>query len=256
MTQPWFFATNAFTLEDPDYIHMIYAMLASQRINAPHLVPYMIYDGPADEFCESVESKGVQVIHHEFSMLDEIKKHHGWADIGFQRIARGTYLRLDIPLLSKMLDLNTDEVLYTDIDVLFLKQPQQRGLTFEPFAVGPEFDKDDFIAMNAGVMYINIPKMAETRQAFMEYIKNNHKEALAYDQGCLRKFYAGQWGHLPIEYNWKPYWGVNRDASIVHFHGPKPAMREMVVENKDIAAMMTEGYDYYCGVFDTYLGMF
>jgi hypothetical protein len=74
MTHPWFFATNALTLSDPDYINMTLAMLASQRINAPTLVPHMIYDGPEDDFCDTVKQAGVHVIHNEFSMLDEIKK--------------------------------------------------------------------------------------------------------------------------------------------------------------------------------------
>ena len=74
MTHPWFFATNALTLSDPDYINMTLAMLASQRINAPTLVPHMIYDGPEDDFCDTVKQAGVHVIHNEFSMLDEKKK--------------------------------------------------------------------------------------------------------------------------------------------------------------------------------------
>lgn len=256
MTQPWFFATNSLTLADPEYSGMILAMLASQRINAPYLVPYMIYDGESDPFCDALHESGVQIIHHEFSMIEEIKKNPKWPDPVFQRIARGTYLRLDIPILSEMLNLNTAEVLYTDIDVLFLKQPQPRGLTFEPFAVGPEFDPQDFINMNSGVMYINIPKMAETRQAFMEYVKTHHLTAVTFDQDSLRRFYTGQWGHLPIEYNWKPYWGVNPDACIVHFHGPKPSMRATDFAETHISDMKVGGYDYYCGVYDTYLGMF
>ena len=27
---------------------------------------------------------------------------------------------------------------------------------------------------------------------------------------------------LPPRFNWKPYWGMDKDAVIVHFHGPKP----------------------------------
>lgn len=27
---------------------------------------------------------------------------------------------------------------------------------------------------------------------------------------------------LPIEYNWKPYWGINGNAKLIHFHGMKP----------------------------------
>jgi hypothetical protein len=257
MTHPWFFATNALTLSDPDYINMTLAMLASQRINAPTLVPHMIYDGPEDDFCDTVKQAGVHVIHNEFSMLDEIKKKHPrWSEPIFQRIARGAYLRMDIPTIAETLNFSTEEVLYTDIDVLFLKQPEPRGLTFAPFAVGPEFDPNDYITMNTGVMYINIPNMAETRPALMEYVKNHHIGSTSFDQDSLRRFYAGQWGHLPIGYNWKPYWGVNTDATIVHFHGPKPSMRDTDYAELHIAQMKVGGYDYYCGVFDTYLGMF
>ena len=28
---------------------------------------------------------------------------------------------------------------------------------------------------------------------------------------------------LPIEYNWKPYWGINDKAKLIHFHGMKPS---------------------------------
>lgn len=43
-----------------------------------------------------------------------------------------------------------------------------------------------------------------------------------HDQGAIRRHFAGAWEALPETMNWKPYWGRNDDACIVHFHGPKP----------------------------------
>ena len=44
----------------------------------------------------------------------------------------------------------------------------------------------------------------------------------SFDQHAYREHYRGRWDQLPVEMNWKPYWGRNAAAQIVHFHGPKP----------------------------------
>ena len=43
------------------------------------------------------------------------------------------------------------------------------------------------------------------------------------DQGAYNGHYQGRFDvHLYARWNWKPYWGHNRAAALVHFHGPKP----------------------------------
>ena len=43
------------------------------------------------------------------------------------------------------------------------------------------------------------------------------------DQGAYNGHYQGRFFvHLDARWNWKPYWGHNRAAALVHFHGPKP----------------------------------
>ena len=43
------------------------------------------------------------------------------------------------------------------------------------------------------------------------------------DQGAFNMFYAGQFEvRLWPSWNWKPYWGYQSDAKLLHFHGPKP----------------------------------
>ena len=43
-----------------------------------------------------------------------------------------------------------------------------------------------------------------------------------FDQGYLNDVCWDDFEVLPLEYNWKPYWGTNDNAIIVHFHGLKP----------------------------------
>ena len=81
--------------------------------------------------------------------------------------------------------------------------------------------------MNAGVMVMNVAKLHDDYPAFREFITSGDtlyyelfKKGL-YDQMAYRTHYASQWDELPLEYNWRPHWGFNDRAVIVHFHGPK-----------------------------------
>ena len=47
----------------------------------------------------------------------------------------------------------------------------------------------------------------------------------------LRAFFGDNYTALSRTLNWKPYWGWNPEAEIVHFHGPKPvAIRNFLAE--------------------------
>ena len=42
------------------------------------------------------------------------------------------------------------------------------------------------------------------------------------DQGAYNAFYQGRFDvHRSPVFNWKPYWGYNSGAKLIHFHGPK-----------------------------------
>ncbi len=74
----------------------------------------------------------------------------------------------------------------------------------------------------------------------------------AWDQGAYRIFYKKlfgfKWDKLPIEYNWKPYWNENTQAKIIHFHGPKPYQKEILLSAnppqhlKPLLPLITENY--------------
>lgn len=169
------------------------------------------------------------MIEHRVSFLDEYIK--SGKSKGACEIASGAFLRIDIPIILKKYNYKDENILYTDVDIIFMKDPV---FDIKPkyFACCSESDKNpNNISMNSGVMYLNVIEMYKTYNSLIDFmIKNNFKppDNDLFDQGQLIAFYKNKWDHLPIVYNWKPYWGINNDAIIIHFHGPKPFHLERI----------------------------
>ena len=54
----------------------------------------------------------------------------------------------------------------------------------------------------------------------------------------MRSHYAiNMFDLLPDELNWKPYWGLNSNAEIVHFHGPKPSLVLEFLTKSDVKSL-------------------
>lgn len=180
---------------------------------------YCIYDGDNKEFIDFLEQNGVQVILHESSFKEKITEM-------VEKIAHptfyGAFLRIDIPLIIKKLNLNIDYYLYTDCDVIFINDPTDflLSLTPESIAATGEFTKNDSKMFNSGVMWCNNKKMLDTYQSFYDFVISKQFKFVATDQGALNEFYKHE--KIIDEMNWKPYWGINENAYLIHFHGPKP----------------------------------
>jgi hypothetical protein len=208
----WYFASNN---QSPGYEYLIKAAVES-AIKNTSLNPYFIYDGTPDALTDWLKKKGVNVIYHRASFYDSLKTFYPPDEL---RMAGGTFMRCDIPLLEAEDDL----ILYTDCDVLFVNEIHLHDLPQPSFsACAPEGIKTDWSFFNAGVMLMNIPALRETHHDFKTFIEKNLPTLKIYDQTAYNRFYAGRLTRLPLEYNWKPYWGENPDAKIIHFHGPKP----------------------------------
>lgn len=164
------------------------------------------------------------ILHHRSSLSKTIIETKP-EEPAWQRIAHGAFLRIDIPLIDTV----SKFVLYTDCDVIFLREPKLVDIRPTFFAVAPEFTLGDYRNMNSGVMVINVPGMRSVHQDLDNFIRGGLAEFAAFDQGALRQFFEGRYDPLPEQMNWKPYWGPNPEADIVHFHGPKPPQaREML----------------------------
>lgn len=219
----WFMALNECsdeTLRDhvDKYENFARVAVFSARLNAPRLRPNLIYNGGENAFTREMSAMGVNVIFHRLSfehLLDDVPGREAL----WRQTARGAMLRMDLPAIVA----SDETVLYTDTDVIFQADPGRFAFPCEVLAVSSEFNIDDFNAINTGAMIINL---GNARQVFAELIRWTIPRLHLvpdYDQGAIRLFFNGNWARLDPRMNWKPYWGINPDALIVHYHGPKPS---------------------------------
>jgi hypothetical protein len=227
----WFFAVSEVSMDhhDHDFRALIRSAVNSARANT-RLAPHMIFDGEEGAFTREIRALGVTVIRHRISFYDRLEaaqkaQRPDWTPYMF--VASGALLRLEIPVLEQ-----TDEfVLYTDCDVVFLRDPVLDYVRPDVFAVAPERERGSHEDMNSGVMVMNLPRLRMDLPALITFLCDNFAGVSGFDQEAYRHFYRGSWSGLPPDFNWKPYWGINAEAKIIHFHGPKPpAIRKLMID--------------------------
>lgn len=132
-------------------------------------------------------------------------------------------MRWEIPVDEK----EEKYVLYSDIDVIFNADILLEELPHPTYlAAAPEYERnvEDMEYFNAGVLVMNIQGMKEKYEEFILKMKNRERNISGlFDQGYLNELCFKDMELLPIEYNWKPYWGINDKAKLIHFHGMKPS---------------------------------
>ena len=139
--------------------------------------------------------------------------------------AAGAFLRLVSPDYVK-----DSHFIYTDCDVMFVndpsrfyKFPQYIAACGETIVNGDVTDAQS--AFNSGVMIINREGFLSRRDELIAVIRSNNfyfKQHQSYDQTMINMVFRGEWETLAAELNWRPFQGINPNAGIVHFHGPKP----------------------------------
>jgi hypothetical protein len=237
------------------------------------LDPHLVYFGPPDNpILSLVESHGVKVVHHTPTILGYLKRIKAKFPDYPLETASGAFLRIDLPLICTELNYNDQFILYTDCDVVFLRDiPEPASAPFlQPnlFACAPEQVPNRWEKMNSGVMVMNTATLLEDHPSFRRFITAG--DVLYYelfkrgpwDQQAYQLFYNSKWDNLPMEYNWKPYWGFNEDAVIVHFHGPKIGQLRnlmngnpgLIPENlKDHYYREPDSYRKYLSRFEQYM---
>ena len=224
-----------FCLTEPDsnnspYLDLLYVSLKSARENTK-LDLYVIYDGTENGRCwQILKEFDVKIIKQEFShkqylpktfSKEDIKKLSGGNDIPYDKLA-GTFMRFDIPFIEQ----EDDFVFYADIDVIFLKDFSHDSFDkTEYLAASTEFSKDleNMTYFNAGILYLNVKNMRKISSIVFDMLKNGIKNSTnLFDQGYLNQLCFDKMTVMPLEFNWKPYWGINDNVHIVHFHAMKP----------------------------------
>jgi hypothetical protein len=236
----WFFALNENSPGFWEYANLVQVAVDSARRHTT-LLPVCIYEGGENALTLWLRAAGVTVFFRRTFL-------HQWVP-DMPPIPRGAFLRLEIPALCREQHWDDEYVLYTDCDVVFLRDvvPALRELRPRFFAVAPEIERTNFERFNSGVMWMHVPVLAAEMPALTETIRTHLDEAIAppYDQAMLQRHFAGRADRLPLELNWKPYWGANAEAVILHFHGPKPAQRYFVLNGRapsDLVALGTSEY--------------
>jgi hypothetical protein len=225
----WFMALNQRSEGFADYALMMQvAILSAERHTS--LEPHVMFDGVECELTEWLRARKIPVHAIRSRLFDALERHAlATNDPGYLATAAGAFLRLELP--SLLASSGDDRfVLYTDCDVMFVRDVTGEIERTRPllFAVAPEFDQVNYRRMNSGVMVMNLPNLRRVDRPFFAYARRNLATLSAFDQGAYRTFFRVPlvrrplWSRLPLSLNWKPYWGADPGAGIVHFHGPKP----------------------------------
>jgi lipopolysaccharide biosynthesis glycosyltransferase len=218
------------------YIKMYKVAVITAKKTNPNIKPILIIDGEKDEHIEEVKKMGVEIVEHKLQFYDDLVNHYKG-----NTIAYGTFLRIDIPIICKKLNILDEYVLYTDNDVMFIDSVDNL-LKFKPkhFICAGEFSPlTDYKGINAGVMWMNSKYMSETYNDFTKFILKNLNNFQVYDQDAYKQFYKDKIDLLDYRYNYKPYWGKTNDIKILHFHGPKPTFDENELINFPFKNLIT-----------------
>ncbi|HVZ63919.1 MAG TPA: hypothetical protein VG936_04965 [Lacunisphaera sp.] len=256
----WFFALNDASPAFDYYAGMVQVAVRTARRHT-RLEPVFIHDGPDNRLTDWLADEGAQVVRRRSFLADEFERLPGLAANPTARaIAAGAYLRLEVPELVCELGWPDRHVLYTDCDVMFTAAFDGSLTACAPawFAVAPEHDAADPAAMNTGVMVMNVDALRGDAPAFRRAVRELLAESVrsSFDQHAYRVHYRGKWENLPPELNWKPYWGRNPAAQIIHFHGPKPFQKYAVaagVVPPGLARLATGAYGEYAAEYDRLL---
>jgi hypothetical protein len=254
MLRKWYFAANYNALSS-GFDQIQGAVMSARKYSS--LSSHCIVDETAfgrefEDKLNWLKDNNVNLIRHTSELFPAMISAHGESI----RVFSGHWLRCDIPILEK----EEEFVLYTDIDVIFRDDPAKIEQRPAYIAAAPEHGQDDKSYFNSGVMILNVPALLDTRNHLAEDVRVNAAGRAGHDdQGALNNAYRAHWELIPNIWNWKPYWGVNEDACLVHFVGPKPSHARIILAGKGAAfgepyVSMVEGapqaYRHYIEEFD------
>jgi lipopolysaccharide biosynthesis glycosyltransferase len=247
-----FLATNSMTVQSPKRL-LLEASVKSAVQNTDFDI-YVIFDGKKSELRLPSRAK---VIEHRHRCYETFSKSGRTAREGSLRVSSGAFLRTEIPYLMNQMGFDDQFCLYTDYDVLFCEGDYSELDRVEPeyFAAAPESDLSNWSYLNTGAMLMNVESLLKDDSKIVEYINGNFDGLRIWDQTLYNDLYKDKIDRLPLEFNWKTYWGINPAAKIVHFHGAKPrsvepAGRYGLPEIQKLRERNIEGYEFYNSAFE------
>jgi len=221
---------------------MLMTSIASVRSHMPANPIHILYHGNEDASFRSwlQEEMNVNIHQHDPSWRSDIEEMRQNGNVEASHLFLhggnyfGTWQRIDIPHF-----LDTEYCLLLDADTVVVKPfgLSDFGLDLtRSIAMSSEADLESKIPWNAGVMLMNIPYLRRSYDDFLKYVRKHIESPMNFggkgeggpsDQGAYITFYASTIQFMKPSFNYKPYWPIEKgtletEASILHFHGPKP----------------------------------
>lgn len=219
--QLFFTASDGTKLRSPQYWLMLRKSIklildkTSFNIN-------LIYDG--DSALDDIPN-AVNVIRHQHRLLSRFESCSTNTHIEWLDICRSTYLKTEVPYIANELGI-IGNVLYIDVDC-FITQDFAINYTGKPFWAC-SIRRDDKTHFCPGVMIMNVNRLLNHDDRILDHIDNNVDRNRVYDFNTWNALFPlNTYGLLPLEYNWKPVWGINERVNILHFSGAKPHSIEL-----------------------------
>jgi hypothetical protein len=215
--------------------HLLQASIASIQRHMPENKIHILYHGRDDTaFRIWLRKRNIEIHQHDPIWRDQIEvmRQNGDAKTSHLFLHAGNYFgtwqRIDIPLF-----IDSEYCLLLDADTIV-----SRPFTLADFGLDMTLSiamsaelKPDNRPSNAGITLMNIPRMRETYNDFLEFILQHvHSAKFDHpspsDQGAYLEFYESEVSFLSKVFNFKPYWQKKdidyQNPFIVHFHGAKP----------------------------------
>ncbi len=212
---------------------MIKVAVVSAKKNT-NLIANCIYDGEQTPLVSWLQAQGVIIHRSRVPFYDRLfapetlqRNQNSWYKA---ESAKGYYLPLQIAQIER----EEEHVLFTDCDVMFTQEVDFRlfkpsGLAAAPEVADLSSPSPDRVQkyFNSGVMLINVQELRERMPVIGRILEDRGyfsfpEIGATYDQGLLNAAFESKWDALPPELNWRVFYGINPEASIIHWHGPKP----------------------------------
>lgn len=223
----WIFCTTEKSIENETGFNDLIKVAVITAQKYTKLQPTMIYYGESFDLplIKWLQDRGVTIL-------------KAFPEIGFELLtleesaARfdrgvGSLLKLEIHRVLNDEHLPEDYVLYTDCDVMFTPNFKLPRVKPKLLAGTPEYIKDDWGHIDTGVMLLNNFNLLNRYNSIARFFIENYRPEWDWEQDGYNQL---EWDKLDQLYNWKPYWGKNSEAKIVHFHRLKPYM-DMIPTN-------------------------
>jgi hypothetical protein len=241
------------------YADMVKVAITTMRKYTNALEPYVVYDGWPNAFTDWLQAHQVGVIYRRSLLYPKlIQLDRETKDKAYLNHGPGVLLKLDLTNICKELGWKDEQIIFFDCDIIFTGDPTSLWTSLEGkcFAVAAEDDPNVPERLNTGVMLIDVEALHKHSDALRRYTSENLPELIqiSWDQHAYKMYFKELgWAVLPAELNWKPYWGINPNARIVHFHGPKPFLRSEIAAGRVHEAhkpLVSGAFYHYCDLYD------